>query len=114
MTDLKLRPNDFAIVGDGSKAILLRNAGDLKFPNLVVVWTRLAEKDEESRDRPGRVFKRANSNYRSGVETTDRTKVAQERFIKATSAAVAEAMHDNSTRLAIVAPPHILSLFRGC
>lgn len=112
MPALKLRFNDLALVGDGGKAILLRNAGDENFPNLVVVWTRSAEEGEASEDRPGRVFKRANSNYRSGVETVDRSRLTNERFVKATALAVKEAMQDNSSRLAIVAPPHALALLR--
>lgn len=112
MTAIKLRFNDFALIGDRGKAILLRNAGDEKFPNLVVVWTKSAEPAEANSDRPGRAFKRANSNYRSGVDTVDRSKLTHERFVKATAFAVEEAMQGNSSRLAIVAPPHALAMFR--
>lgn len=112
MSAVKLRFDDFALVGDGGKAILLRNAGDEKFPNLVVVWTKSSEEGKANDDRPGRVFKRANTNYRSGVEAPDRARLASDRFVKATALAARDAMQHNSSRLAIVAPPHALALFR--
>jgi protein required for attachment to host cells len=58
-------PHDAIVfVGDGRKALFLRNVGDEKFPNLtteqVFVDQNPATHDQGS-DRPGRLFARANA-----------------------------------------------------
>ena len=49
----------FVFVGDGQKALFLRNAGDEKFPNLKTERVFVEENPpthEQGTDRPGRAF----------------------------------------------------------
>ena len=68
-------PHDALVfVGDGQRALFLRNAGDSTLPNLTterVLTDENLPTHEQGTDRPGRVFKRAGTNLRSGVDTTD-------------------------------------------
>ena len=79
-------------VGDGRKALFLRNAGDEKFPNLT---TERVFNDEnpptrvQGTDRPGRAFRRAGANRRSSVETTDWHELGDGRAPWSRSASVA-------------------------
>jgi len=72
MTKLSIPRDALVFVGDGQKALFLRNAGDSTLPNFTTVRvltdTNLPT-HEQGTDRPGRVFKRAGTNRRSGVET---------------------------------------------
>ena len=71
MTKLKIPHGAFVFVGDGRKALFLRNDGDEKFPNLKT--ERVFEDDnplthEQGSERPGRVSKALDSAQRSAVE----------------------------------------------
>ena len=74
MTKLKIPHGAFVFVGDGRKALFLRNDGDEKFPNLKT--ESVFEDDnplthEQGSERPGRVSKALDSAQRSAVESTD-------------------------------------------
>src|SRR5208337_4634853 len=74
MNKLALPHDAFVFVGDGRKALFLRNAGDEKFINLTTERVFVDDNPpthEQGTDRPGRTFKRAGTNLRSGVETTN-------------------------------------------
>jgi tetratricopeptide (TPR) repeat protein len=61
----------FVFVGDGRKALFLRNAGNEKSPNFKIERVFVDDNPpthEQGSDRPGRAFKRAGTNLRSGVE----------------------------------------------
>ena len=62
-------PHDaFVFIGDGRKALFLRNAGDEKFANFVTERVFLDENPltrEQGTDRPGRGFASAHSTRRS-------------------------------------------------
>jgi len=77
-------PHDALVfVGDGQRALFLRNAGDSTLPNLTterVLTDANLPTHEQGTDRPGRVFKRAGTNMRSGVETTDWHELEKERL----------------------------------
>src|SRR6516225_11486704 len=77
-------PHDaFVFVGDGRKALFLRNAGDEKFPDLKTERVFVDENPpthEQGTDRPGRAFKRAGTNLRSGVGDTDWHELEEHRF----------------------------------
>ena len=79
-------PHDALVfVGDGQRALFLRNAGDSTLPNLTterVLTDENLPTHEQGTDRPGRVFKRAGTNLRSGVDTTDWHELEKERFAK--------------------------------
>ena len=56
MNRLKIPHNAFVLVGDGRKALFLRNEGDEKFPNLKaesVFETENPATHEQGSDRPG-------------------------------------------------------------
>ena len=89
-------PHDAMIfVGDGQKALFLRNKGDEKFPNLIAERVFVDDNPlthEQGTDRPGRVFKRAATNRRSGVAATDWHEVEKHRFARRVAAANAVPM----------------------
>ena len=69
---LRIPHNAFVFVGDGAKALVLRNEGDAQILNLKTERVFLGESPathEQGSDRPGRAFKRAGTNYRSGRDT---------------------------------------------
>jgi protein required for attachment to host cells len=103
-------------VGDGRKALFLRNAGDEKFPNLT---TERVFNDENSptrvqgTDRPGRAFRRAGTNRRSSVETTDWHELGERRFAHRVAAALDEYVRTRDVKtLVIAAPPRTLAELR--
>ena len=62
MDRLNIPHNAFVFVGDGQRALFLRNIGDAKFPNLTVERVFSEQNPptrEQGTDRPGRGFKRA-------------------------------------------------------
>src|SRR5260370_39294770 len=62
MTKLAIPHNAWVFIGDGQKALFLRNAGDEHFPNLTTERVFVDENPrthEQGTDRPGRAFKRA-------------------------------------------------------
>ena len=70
MNKLQIPHNAFVFVGDGRKALFPLNAGDKKFPNLKTERIFVDDNPpthEQGSDRPGRAFKRAGTNLRSGV-----------------------------------------------
>ncbi len=66
MNKLALPHDAVVFVGDGRKALFLRNAGDAKFPNLVTervfAEDNPATRDQGS-DKPGRSFASAHSTH---------------------------------------------------
>ena len=112
-----LIPHDaWVFVGDGKKALFLRNAGDEKFLNLKA--ERVFAEDnppshEQGTDRPGRGFKRAGTNQRSSMEETDWHELEKHHFAQRTAAAMEQIVRDRNVKaLVIVAPPRTLSDLR--
>ena len=66
-------------VGDGRKALFLRNAGDEKFVNFVTERVLVDQENppthEQGTDEPGRGFARAHTTRRSAMEPTDWHKI---------------------------------------
>jgi protein required for attachment to host cells len=118
MDKLNVRiPHDTLIfIGDGRKALFLRNAGDEKALNLTTERVFVDENPpthEQGTDRPGRAFKRAHTNRRSGVETTDWHELEEHRFAHRVAAALKKLVRDRNIRRVIVAaPPNILADLR--
>ena len=116
MTKLSIPHDAWVFVGDGQKALFLRNAGDEKFPNLSAERVFVDDNPpthEQGTDRPGRSFKRANTNYRSGVETTDWHELEKHRFAQRVAAAMEELMRARSVKaLVVAAPPRTLAELR--
>jgi protein required for attachment to host cells len=116
MNKLRIPHNAFVFVGDGRKALFLHNAGDEKFPNLKT--ERLFTDDnppthEQGSDRPGRAFKRAGTNLRSGVGDTDWHDLEEHRLIQRVAAAMERLVRERKVKaLVIVAPPRALADLR--
>ncbi|MBR0764856.1 baeRF12 domain-containing protein [Bradyrhizobium japonicum] len=104
-------------VGDGRKAVFLRNEGDEKFPNLkmeAVFEDQNPAAHDQGRDRPGCVSKAAHSGQRSAVEATDWHEVEGRRFVKQVAAAAGRIVRsEQSTALIVVAPPRTLAARRS-
>ena len=116
MSKLALPHDAFVFVGDGGKALFLRNEGDEKFPNLVTERV-FADKDpptrEQGTDAPGRAFSGAHAVGRSAVETTDWHEIEKERFAQRMSVALEDVVRKRAApALVIVAPPHVLADLR--
>jgi len=110
-------PHDALVfVGDGQKALFLRNRGDKSSPSLVAVHA-FAEKNppthEQGTDRPGRGFKRADTNRRSSMETTDWHRLEKEHFIERVASAAEQLVRAEDIKaIVIVAPARTLAELR--
>ena len=117
MTKLKIPHGAFVFVGDGRKALFLRNDGDEKFPNLKT--ERVFEDDnplthEQGSDRPGRVSKALDSAQRSAVEPVDWHHIEEHRFAKKVAAAMEQVLRARKVpALVVVAPPKTLADLRS-
>ena len=110
-------PHDAVIfIGDGCKALFLRNAGDEKFPNFVteqVFGKSDPPTHEQGTDRPGRVFAAAASTNRSAVEATDWHEIEEQRFTKWVSERLERLVRERAPpALIITAPPRALGDLR--
>ena len=91
MTTLKMPHNAFVFVGDGRKALFLRNEGDEKFPNLKTESVFEDENPlthEQGSERPGRLSKAIDSGQRSAVEPVDWHQIEEHRFARKVAAAM--------------------------
>jgi protein required for attachment to host cells len=111
-------PHDAIVfVGDGRKALFLRNAGDEKFPNLkteqVFVDQNPATHDQGS-DRPGRLFASATARERrSALETTDWHELEAHRFARMVADAFEKLVRERKVKAVVIAaPPRILAELR--
>lgn len=107
-------PHDaFVFVGDGRKALFLRNAGDEKFANFVTERVFVDEENpsthDQGTDRPGRGFASAGSTRRSAMEPTDWHEIEEHRFAQRVSEALERLVRERATpALVIAAPPRTL------
>jgi protein required for attachment to host cells len=111
-------PQDALVfVGDGRKALFLRNHGDAKFPNLrteKVFDQENPSTHEQGSDRPGRLSEAHISGRRSAVEPTDWHDIEEHRFARKVAAAVEQIVRGNeATALIVVAPPRTLADLRN-
>jgi protein required for attachment to host cells len=91
MNNLKIPLNAFVFVGDGRKALFLRNDGDEKFPNLRT--EKVFEKEnpsshEQGTERPGHIGKESRTGRRSAVEPTDWHDIEEHLFARKVAAAM--------------------------
>ena len=116
MNKLHIPQDAFVFVGDGRKALFLRNAGDERFPNLKTERVLVDDNPpthEQGTDRPGRAFKRAGTNLRSGVEITDWHDLEEHRFAQRVATAMEHLVRErNAKALIVVAPPRTLADLR--
>ena len=115
MTRIKIPHDAIVFVGDGRKALFLRNAGDDKDLNLKperVFVDHNPPTHEQGTDRPGRTFSNVGPG-RSAVEPTNWHDLEQHRFVRAVSAALETLVREHRVpALVIVAPPWTLADLR--
>jgi len=102
-------------VGDGRKALFLRNQGDAKFPNLRVERAFVDANPpthEQGSDRPGRAFSSINSR-RSSVAQTDWHELEEKTFARDVAAQLERVVRERGIKaLVIAAPPRTLAELR--
>jgi protein required for attachment to host cells len=113
--EIRLSHDGFVLVGDGRKALFLRNHGDAKFPDLRV--ERVFTDDnpptrEQGTDKPGRAF--ASVGYRrSGMEPTDWHDIEEHRFAREVATALEKLVHERKVKTIVIAsPPRTLAELR--
>ncbi|BCG78301.1 baeRF12 domain-containing protein [Mesorhizobium sp. 113-3-3] len=115
MDAIKLKHGIWVLVADGEKALLLKNAGDNKFPNLEVVQVMEQENPptrEQGSDSPGR-YNDGPSVHRSAVEDTDWHRIGKERFAEEIAARLYKLAHGGEfDSIVLVAPPVMLGAMR--
>ena len=116
MTKLKIPHDAFVFVGDGRKALFLRNDGDEKFPNLrteTVFEDVNPRSHEQGSERPGCVSNGSQAGHRSAVEPTDWHDIEEHHFARKVAAAMEEVIRTRKVRaLVVVAPPRTLADLR--
>jgi protein required for attachment to host cells len=116
LNKLSIPHGALVFVGDGQKALFLRNSGDEDFIHLVVGQAfseRTPPTHEQGTDRPGRAFKRAATNQRSSVEATDWHELEKEQFAARMASAMEKLVTTKDINaIIIVAPPRTLAELR--
>ena len=109
---LRIPHNAFVFVGDGSKALVLRNEGDAQILNLKTerVFTDTnPPTHEQGTDRPGRTFSSIGAG-RSSVGQTDWHKLEENRFAVEVAAMLERIVRERGVEaLVVVAPPRALA-----
>ncbi|UGA41483.1 host attachment family protein [Bradyrhizobium quebecense] len=114
---LKIPHNALVFVGDGRKALFLRNDGDAISPNLraeeVFEDVNPSTHDQGS-DRPGRMSEAALPGRRSAVEPTDWHDIEEHHFARKVAAAMEKLVRTSRAKaLIVVAPPRTLAELRN-
>lgn len=116
MTKLSLPQDAMVFIGDGRKALFLRNSGDEKFPALETERVFADENPpthEQGADRPTVAFAHAGSHRRGQIEQTDWHRLEEHRFAERVAAALEDVVRKrNVPALVIVAPPKTLADLR--
>ena len=116
MSKIHMPHDALVLVGDGRKAIFLRNHGDEKFPDLRVerVFTDInPPTHEQGTDKPGRAYSSAGGGRRSGIEGTDWHDIEEHKFAREVAAALEKFVRDSKIRaLVIASPPRTLADLR--
>lgn len=105
----------WVMVGDGEKAVFLRNEGDATYPNLQVVDVLQQDNPktgDQGSDRPGRAFASVGM-HRSAMQETNWHKLEKHRFAKEIADSLYQAAHRGQySKLVVAAPPMILGDLR--
>ncbi len=116
MSKLSIPHDALIFIGDGRKALFLRNAGDEKYLKLTaeqVFVDKNPPTHDQGTDRPGRAFKRAHTNLRSGMEGTDWHELEEHRFAQRVAAEMEKLVHERKAQaLVVAAPPRTLAELR--
>jgi protein required for attachment to host cells len=116
MSELLIRHGEWVVVCDGAKALVLENAGDIKFPNLrtieVIEQTDLPT-HALGTDAPGRTHNSASGSSRSAVEQTDWHDQAERAFLVRLAQRLDAAVAVGKAKsMIVVAPPRALGMIR--
>jgi protein required for attachment to host cells len=116
MTKLKIPHDAYVFVGDGHKALVLRNEGDEKFVNLKTEQVFVDQKNpsthEQGSDRPGSSHSSVGPR-RSSVSQTDWHDLEEHKFAHDVAATLEKIVRERKVRaLIIVAPPRALADLR--
>ena len=117
MNKLKIPHNALVFVGDGRKALFLRNDGDAISPSLRT--EKIFEEEnppthEQGSDRPGRVSTAGSAGRRSAVEPTDRHDIEEHHFARKVASAMEQTVRTSKAKvLIVVAPPRTLAELRN-
>ena len=116
MNKLAIPHDAFIFVGDGRKALFLRNEGDEKFPSLKTERVFADENPpthDQGADRPTVAFAHAGSHRRVGIEQTDWHRLEEHRFVERVASALEKLVRSRHVpALVIVAPPQTLADLR--
>ena len=114
MNKLAILHDAIIFVGDGRKALFLRNDGDEKFPNLKTEQVFTEENPsshEQGTDKPGSTF--AFAARRSKMGETDWHHLEEHRFVERVAAALEHLVRSRAVpALVIAAPPRTLADLR--
>jgi protein required for attachment to host cells len=117
MNKINIPHDAIVFVGDGRKALFLRNAGDEKFPNLrteQVFVDHNPPTHDQGTDKPGRVFAGACGGGRRGaVEATDWHELEEHRFARMVAEAFEKLVRERKVKAVVIAaPPRTLAELR--
>src|ERR1700738_3609773 len=110
MSKLRIPHDAFVFVGDGRKALFLRNEGDEKFPNLKterVFVDHNPPSHEQGTDKPGRVFAGAGAGAGNGVrrgalEATDWHELEEHRFARMVAEALEKLVRERKVKAVVI------------
>ena len=115
MAKISIPHDAFVFVGDGRKALFLRNEGDEKYLNLKteqVFRDQNPPTREQGSDQPGRTFSSVGVR-RSALEEADWHVIEEQRFAHEVAAALQRVVRERKVKaLVVVAPPRTLAELR--
>jgi len=115
MTDLLIHRDEWVVVCDGAKALVLQNIGDAKFPNLKTI--EVYQQDdlptrELGSDKPGRTHSSVGHGS-SAVTQTDWHNQAEQAFLSQLAHKLSAAIAAGRAKsIILVAPPRALGMIR--
>ncbi|WP_436203613.1 host attachment protein [Astrobacterium formosum] len=116
MAKISIPHDAFVFVGDGRKALFLRNDGDEKFPHLKTERVIVGENPPtraQGADEPGRTFS-SSSPGRSSYEQTDWHELEEKNFARDVAGALVKIVRERKVKaLIVVAPPKTLAELRN-
>ena len=109
MSKINIPHGAIVFVGDGRKALFLRNDGDEKFPNLKTEQVSVDHNPpshEQGTDKPGRLFAGAGAGGRRGaVAMTDWHDLEEHHFARVVAEALDKLVRERKVKAVIVAAP---------
>jgi protein required for attachment to host cells len=115
MNKIQIPHEAIVFVGDGRKALFLRNEGDEKFPNLKTERVFLDHNPpthEQGTDKPGRSFSSV-GHGRSAVEQTDWHELEEHHFARTVAEALEKLVRERKVKAVVIAaPPRTLADLR--